>query len=652
VIAAGIAAALLACWPSVANFPFFDDHDYISENETLRSIPLSRPWRVFTERAAPWEYLPLRDLSYRLDMALFGDDLVGYHLHNLLLYALCCLAAWHAVGALLAALDGGRGVPPAPDFESDRRAHHAWTAAAATLLFAVHPAHVEAVAWLSSRKDLLAGLFGLLALGQFARAIARERVDPRRLTLSSLCFAAALASKSTVMPLAGVALLLALARGYHRGAGPALVTRSAAAAAPLLLLALAALPLHASVASDSSIRLAGRVDGISSLGVTLNRAIHILGGHAWITLAPVAPRLTYDTLAPGIPPELTFTLGMVTFAAGGVGAVQMVRRRSATAFGCAFFMVMIAPVLQWMPFVTSSAIADRFVFLPVLGFAVSMAATMRHLGPRVATGAVTVMVIAGLAMMFGRSLDWRSEQRLWTANAEASPRYYYAQFLLIDQILLPDGRYEEAAAAAERVADEDAREETEAYVQLRALFDDPRAAFGRQAAMLERLVALTREGAKTADPRDVPRLALLRVLDQKATVLYMKLLGRQPNHVGLRFNFGLLLNRLGMRELAAQSFSKVGESAAADAALRGRAFYQLGRVLRELDRSDEAGAAFERATAADPREWRSPFQLALLLRERGDASGAERMLDEARRRAELAGLPAGTVTRLADEIAR
>ena len=106
------------------------------------------------------------------------------------------------------------------------------------------------------------------------------------------------------------------------------------------------------------------------------------------------------------------------------------------------------------------------------------------------------------------------------------------------------------------------------------------------------------------------------------------------------------------RELAAQSFSKVGESAAADAALRGGAFYQLGRVLRELDRSDEAGAAFERATAADPREWRSPFQLALLLRERGDASGAERMLDEARRRAELAGLPAGTVTRLADEIAR
>ena len=110
---------------------FSDDFLYVVGNDELRSISLWKPWVLLEGPTNPFEFLPVRDLSYRVDMALFGLWPVGYRIHNLLLYALCGLAAWLLTREVLARLEVDR-----------RRGTGAASAIAvlATALFLVHPA--------------------------------------------------------------------------------------------------------------------------------------------------------------------------------------------------------------------------------------------------------------------------------------------------------------------------------------------------------------------------------------------------------------------------------------------------------------------------------------------------------------------------------
>ncbi|NIP17031.1 MAG: hypothetical protein GWM87_01825, partial [Xanthomonadales bacterium] len=204
-----LAGTMLAYLPTLGSGFFSDDILYIVGNQTLQQWPLTQIFGLFTERTNPYEYLPLRDLSYRLDMALFGVSAWGFHLHNLLLYGLSCAAAWLAARSVINLLARGAGATPSPWDEVRQRRG----AAAAAMLFAVHPAHVESVAWVAGRKDLLSGLLALLALHLYVQGLASGRVLWFRVSAAWVLFALALASKATVLPLALAAVLLAALAG-------------------------------------------------------------------------------------------------------------------------------------------------------------------------------------------------------------------------------------------------------------------------------------------------------------------------------------------------------------------------------------------------------------------------------------------------------
>ena len=270
-----LAAALVVCVVIFAYLPaaggglFTDDIAYVAGNERLQSIPLSRAWMLFIQRTNPYEFLPLRDLSYRIDLALFGLEPRGYHLHNLLLYALCCAAVWLCTGAILRLFDASSG----DDEEEDGsdvvgvRSSRSWARAVVTILFAVHPAHVESVAWISGRKELLSGLFTLLAIWQFALGIEAKRTDWRNLTAAYAFFALALASKATALPLVGVAFLMAAAAQRRATmTAAATVRRLALVVGPMVLIAVAWLLLTLSVGSDTMIRLDPMSGALESIG--------------------------------------------------------------------------------------------------------------------------------------------------------------------------------------------------------------------------------------------------------------------------------------------------------------------------------------------------------------------------------------------------
>jgi tetratricopeptide (TPR) repeat protein len=181
---------LVLYWP-VTGFDFLniDDPDYILNNTAIHQGLTWQGivWAFRTSYASNWH--PVTWLSHMLDCSLYGWHPGGHHLTNLLLH----MANAMLVFLLLERLTGAT-----------------WRSAFVAALFAWHPLHVESVAWVSERKDVLSTFFALLALGAYA-GYAREPKSSRRRVLYLLTlflFALGLMSKPMLVTLPFVMLLL------------------------------------------------------------------------------------------------------------------------------------------------------------------------------------------------------------------------------------------------------------------------------------------------------------------------------------------------------------------------------------------------------------------------------------------------------------
>jgi len=133
-----VALTLAVYWPAVGAGTIWDDDSYLTENPTLTEPGGLRA--IWLDRKASPQYYPLVFTSFWLERRLWGEDPAGYHVVNVLLHAGAALVLWRVLRRL--------GTPGA------------WLAAA---LFAVHPVHVESVAWITERKNVLSGLCYLVA---------------------------------------------------------------------------------------------------------------------------------------------------------------------------------------------------------------------------------------------------------------------------------------------------------------------------------------------------------------------------------------------------------------------------------------------------------------------------------------------------------
>src|SRR5262245_41566140 len=132
--------------PALQDGFVWDDDDYVTANATLRSWDGLR--RIWTEPGAVPQYYPLTFTSLWLDYRLWGTAPVGYHMTNVLLHAVNAVLLWRVLAGL-----GLAG---------------AWAAAA---VFALHPVHVESVAWVTERKNVLSGALYLGTLLAYLRFI-------------------------------------------------------------------------------------------------------------------------------------------------------------------------------------------------------------------------------------------------------------------------------------------------------------------------------------------------------------------------------------------------------------------------------------------------------------------------------------------------
>ena len=417
--------------PTLSHYAFADDDIYLAySNKLLRSAPWSELYRLLSERANPWEFLPVRDLSYWLDFRVYGDELSGFHLSNLLWYAACCSAVWWLFRELILYCRPGDG----------RYANV--IALAGAVMFSLHPAHVESVAWIASRKDLMAGTFGFLSLACTVRGV---RCSGRAffLVLAAglfflACFSKAVAIANAllmvVILLAGCSAVSANERTIRYGAALVVVT-----------LAAFALAIHFSVARETGIGLAN-APGIPAI---LERASRIQAALIGILLFPYPLQFYYDVYAYA---SWHWWISGASVLLAGLALAIFLFQRKLWALGVLLSIVPTTMYLQFSPFTTWSLASERFVFASVAGFALLLVDLFLKI--RSYRFILTFMLVVSSAAAYPvwqRVQEWEYAYPMLLREYERKPTFHNAVRDQIVFVLLPHRRYSEAAILAEQV---------------------------------------------------------------------------------------------------------------------------------------------------------------------------------------------------------
>ena len=399
-----VALTTLTYWPVTTHgFVNYDDQLYVTQNPVVRSGlgPDSVKWAFTSIEGANWH--PLTWLSHLADYELFGPEAGWHHLHSLVLHdlstVLLLLFLLRATGAL-------------------------WTSAFVAAAFALHPLHVESVAWIAERKDVLSTLFGFLALLAFTHyAETRERWA---YGVALAAFTLSLMAKPMLVTLPCVLLLmdywphrrlntacvLAAARGRFREA-PGLLGLLLEKA-PFFLLA-----LTSSVVTVYAQGKSGAVASMGTYGLGLrlrNAAVAYVG---YIAKAVWPSRLAVFYPHPEHVP-LWWALGaVVILAALTLVCMRRTDQRRYLMVGWLWYLGTLVPVIGLVQ-VGDQAMADRYAYVPLVGLAIILAWGAAGIGARwrparLAIPAAAATVLLGWVITTRRQLrHWRSSEALFS----------------------------------------------------------------------------------------------------------------------------------------------------------------------------------------------------------------------------------------------
>ena len=195
--------------PALKNSFVWDDVLYVYENNYMYSLnPQFLPWAFKTFKASNWH--PLTWLSHAVDYAIWGLNPFGHHLTSNVLHGLNTLLVFLLVLQLLLIAERINLVPSSSHLSPFTSVQTVTSASVTSLLFGVHPLHVESVAWVAERKDLLCAFFFLLSLFCYLFFISSFHVKNRWkwFTGCLILFICALMSKPMAVTFPLVLLLL------------------------------------------------------------------------------------------------------------------------------------------------------------------------------------------------------------------------------------------------------------------------------------------------------------------------------------------------------------------------------------------------------------------------------------------------------------
>jgi tetratricopeptide (TPR) repeat protein len=399
-----------AFWQVCGNdFVNYDDGEYLTQNPHVQAglTPESVRWAFTTTHCANWH--PLTWLSLQLDHQLYGLASWGYHLTNLLLHTANVLLLFVALRRMTGAV---------------------WRSAVVAALFAVHPLHVESVAWVSERKDVLSTFFGMLTLGAYIGYA--QRPGPARYLLVVLAFALSLLAKPMLVTLPFVLLLLdywPLGRfGAGRRPAPGFLRSLVVEKLPLFALAAASCAVTV-FAQQKAVLPLEKLPLEARIANALVAYVHYLRLTVW----PRNLAVFYPHAAePGLAWEAVAAGGLlVCLSAGFFWAA----RRPYLIVGWLWYLGTLVPVLGLVQ-VGLQAAADRYTYVPLIGLFVLLVWGVSDLlaGLRwhraALKSASAALLLACLVLTRWQVGYWKNSVTLWEHALEVTPENFTAHYNL------------------------------------------------------------------------------------------------------------------------------------------------------------------------------------------------------------------------------
>jgi Flp pilus assembly protein TadD len=601
-----VAGTVTLFWPCTQNGLVYDDEPLILDSFVRSGLSAAGVWSAFTSiEAAHWH--PLTWISFEIDQAIgFGPR--GFHATNIFMHA---LNAWLLYQVLL---------------RSTGAMWRSWFAAA---LFAIHPLHVESVAWVAERKDVLSTFFWLLALLTYVR----YAHTPHRRTLQ------------------GVVLLMALG----------LMAKSMLVTLPITLLIFDWWPLGRMAGNNArqaitwhqAVREKTPLFVLASIGIGVQMWVQRI---SWRNepVVPLSLRLENGIVAPVIylrklfwPNDLAafypFPSGMyassevvlagVLLSGITILALKLARTRPYLLAGWAWYLITLAPVSGVFQVLGGQAYADRYTYVPLIGifwivaWGLEDAASMLR-GIWSETGAKTVVVggaslcLAILCWLTSRQIPtWHDDFQLWKQAVTVNPDNYFALNNL--------------GVALER------RERFEEAIQL----------YGRSVALKSNY-----SGSHSNLGQLFERHGQLADAERE----YREAIKLDPDNVQVWKNLGRLLGTMGKWREAADAARRAGTITPNDPAVHwlfgmnllyagefkdakrelevakkmdpqmSQAWYCLGSVQMIEGEDSQALDSFSRAASLSPERGPYAYALAQALRKAGSIDKANELFDRAR----------------------
>ena len=511
-----LAALAVGCYlPALSAGFVWDDRIFARALAVRDWDGLWRIWFSPSEIEDEGHYWPLVYTSFWLEHKLWGFAPAGYHAVNVLLHA--------ANTVLVLRLAGRLAVPGA------------WLVAA---VFAVHPLHVESVAWIIERKDLLSGLFYLAAFLAWLRFADEPRAG-RHYVLALALFAAGMLCKSIVVTLpAAFLIVLWWKRGRVRGSdlswvAPFFVVGAAIAAADMSFYD-AREPLSLGYTAVERLQIAARALWFYAGKLLWPGGLAVIYPH-WGTGAG-------DPVAWGYVLASAAAAAVLWFARGRVGRGPLA--------GVLYFAVTLSPVLGFVDYgyMQFSFVADRHQYLAGMGLMAVLAGAAARGADRLpaaawrrcAAGAAAAVLAVLAALTWRHAGIYRDGVTLFTHIVAHNPTARFAHRNLGEALTVED-RWDEALAAF-RVAAEQAPDD-----------DRDHSNVGGALVVLDRLDeaeerlrhALSLDPKSTYALQNMASLAVRRKRYGEALDLYRRLVGVSPRNPSAHHGVGTALYFLG-----------------------------------------------------------------------------------------------------------
>lgn len=518
----GLILTILAVYAPLGHFAFvtYDDPGYITENPHVRAgLTLdSMKYALTSVVSANW--MPVTMLSHLTACELFDLQAGWHHRLNEVLHALAAVLLFLVL----------------------RRATRSlWPSAFAAAIFALHPLHVESVAWISERKDVLSTCFWFLALYAYVRYT--ERSNTRGYLLMAAAFCLGLMSKPMLVTFPFTLLLLDV-WPLRRFQFPKVLWEKL----PLLTLSL----IFSGIVYFVQ-RSAGAVQNLPP-GERIANALAWYAGYIGQTFWPTGLAVFYPY--PKSIPAWQAAIGLAIVVGVSTLAVLTWRKLPYIATGWFWYVGTLVPVIGLVQ-VGFQSHADRYMYVPMIGLTIIVAwgaADLLRLWPRLKPVMITAAALSSLSCLIAASAQtdyWRDSESLYRRAIAVTGDNYVAEFSLGDYLMDIPGRGQEAISHFQtslRIKPDQA----DAHNSIGAYFLQN----GRDAEAIPEFEAALRIKPDLADAHFNLALAFAKIPERvtEAIAQYETALRLKPDLAVAHKNLGMLLLRLGRKTEAVAHF--------------------------------------------------------------------------------------------------